>query len=229
MKRAIVLNSGGMDSATAMAIAKEQGFSLYSLSFNYGQRNNLEINAAVKIARFFKADKHLLFPLPLGKIGGSALTDSEREVPKYAEVSSMPNGIPLTYVPARNTIFLSFALAWAEVERILDIFIGINQLDYSGYPDCRPAYLEAFQKMANLATKQGVEGKKIKIHAPLINMNKGEIVKRGIQLGVDYSLTWSCYDPTLSGRPCLKCASCLLREKGFKKAGVEDPLLKNIG
>jgi len=225
MKKAVVLNSGGMDSATTLAIAKSEGYSLYSLTFDYEQKNVLEVQAAAKIAKFFQVKKHLLLKLPLGQIGGSTLLDKQSKVPKHNHLKKIPSGIPSTYVPARNTIFLSLALAWAEAEEAGDIFIGVNALDYSGYPDCREPYIKAFQKLAVLATKSGVGGKPIKIQAPLLKMSKEDIIKKGLQLGVDYSLTWSCYEPQSGGKPCRRCASCLLREKGFEEAKVKDPLL----
>ncbi len=235
--KAVVLSSGGIDSTTAMAIAKAEGYEIYSLSFNYGQRHKIELEQAKKIAEFFNARKHIIIDIDLRKFGSSALT-ADIEVPKDRLVEEMASGIPITYVPARNTIFLSFALAWAEVVNADSIFIGVNALDYSGYPDCRPEYIKAFEEMANLATKAGVEGKtQFKIKTPLINMTKAEIIKKGRELGVDYSLTWSCYDPqpakTVSNVklrtpnseliPCGRCDSCLLRKKGFKEAGVNDP------
>ena len=243
-KKAIVLSSGGIDSTTAMAIAKAEGYEIYSISFNYGQRHSFELKKASEVAKFFNAKEHLIIDIDLRKIGGSALT-SDIEVPKYrsqkSEVRSQNikikdsrlstidyrlSTIPVTYVPARNTIFLSLALAWAEVLEAEDIFIGANAIDYSGYPDCRPEYIKAFEKMANLATKAGVEGKShIKIHTPLINLTKGEIIKKGISLGVDYSLTSSCYSPDKDGNPCGLCDSCHFRLNGFKEAGIKDPLI----
>ena len=222
-KKAIVLSSGGIDSTTAMAIAKEEGYEIYSLSFNYGQRHSFELKKASEVANFFNAKEHLIIDIDLRKIGGSALT-SDIEIPKSL-IYNLQSSIPITYVPARNTIFLSLALAWAEVLGAEDIFIGANAIDYSGYPDCRPEYIKAFEKMANLATKAGVEGKShIKIHTPLINLTKGEIIKKGISLGVDYSLTSSCYSPDKDGNPCGLCDSCQFRLKGFKEAGIKDPL-----
>jgi len=222
-KKAIVLSSGGIDSTTAMAIAKEEGYEIYSLSFNYGQRHSFELKKASEVANFFNAKEHLIIDIDLRKIGGSALT-SDIEIPKSL-IYNLQSSIPITYVPARNTIFLSLALAWAEVLGAEDIFIGANAIDYSGYPDCRPEYIKAFEKMANLATKAGVEGKShIKIHTPLINLTKGEIIKKGISLGVDYSLTSSCYSPDKDGNPCGLCDSCHFRLKGFKEAGIKDPL-----
>ena len=206
-----------------MAIAKEEGYEIYSLSFNYGQRHSFELKKASEVANFFNAKEHLIIDIDLRKIGGSALT-SDIEIPKSL-IYNLQSSIPITYVPARNTIFLSLALAWAEVLGAEDIFIGANAIDYSGYPDCRPEYIKAFEKMANLATKAGVEGKShIKIHTPLINLTKGEIIKKGISLGVDYSLTSSCYSPDKDGNPCGLCDSCHFRLKGFKEAGIKDPL-----
>lgn len=222
-KRAVVLSSGGLDSTTVMAIVKHAGFELYSLSFEYGQRHSFELEAARKVAETFGVNKHMVINIDLKKIGGSALTDNI-EVPKAKTEESMAAEIPVTYVPARNTIFLSYALAWAEVLQSSDIFIGVNAIDYSGYPDCRPEYIEAFQRMANLATKAGVQGiTQIKIQTPLINMTKAQIIQKGIELGVDYALTHSCYDPTPQGLACSRCDSCILRKKGFRDAGVKDP------
>ncbi|HVO66753.1 MAG TPA: 7-cyano-7-deazaguanine synthase QueC [Syntrophales bacterium] len=222
-KKAIVLSSGGVDSMTAMAIAKLEGYDIYSLSFHYGQRHSQELEAAKKIAVSLGAKKHLIIDIDLRVFGGSALTDSIN-VPKNRDESEMLKDIPITYVPARNTIFLSYALAWAEVLEVADIFIGVNAIDYSGYPDCRPEYIAAFENMANLATKAGVEGKTlVRIRTPLMHMSKAEIIRRGIELGVDYSITHSCYDPTPSGKACEHCDSCLLRKKGFREAGIIDP------
>ena len=221
--KAIVLLSGGIDSATTLAIAKQKGFDVYALSFRYGQRHSVELKAAKRIATMNNVNQHLIIDIDLRKIGGSSLTDNIR-VPKNRKEKEMKKCIPPTYVPARNTIFLSFALAWAEVIGANDIFIGVNVLDYSGYPDCRPEYIAAYKKMANLATKAGVEGKTLKIHTPLIKMTKAEIIEKGIKLGVDYSLTHSCYDPSTAGKACGKCDSCLLRLKGFKEAGLKDPV-----
>ncbi len=224
--KAIVLASGGLDSSTTLAIAINRGFQTYAISFDYGQRHKLELEAAHRVAKALGAREHLVIRVDLARIGGSALTD-EIPVPKGRKVDEMKHEIPVTYVPARNTVFLSLALAWAEVKKIENIFIGVNALDYSGYPDCRPEYITAFESMANLALKETVEGKmKIKIHTPLIKMSKAEIIKLGTTLGVDYALTWSCYDPTPNGKPCGQCDSCILREKGFKEAGIRDPLLK---
>lgn len=224
MKKAIVLSSGGLDSTTCMGIAQQEGFELYSLSFRYGQRHIFELEASKRVAEYFKANKHLLIDINLGEIGGSALT-SDIEVPKDRTESDLSHGIPVTYVPARNTIFLSYALAWAEVLSSRDIFIGVNSLDYSGYPDCRAEYISAFQKMAKLATKYGVESdEEIIIHTPLIHLTKAEIIKKGMSLGVDYSITHSCYDPSPEGLACGRCDSCFLRLKGFREAGFEDPV-----
>jgi 7-cyano-7-deazaguanine synthase len=225
-KRAVVLLSGGLDSATVLAIARREGYDCYALSFSYGQRHAWELEAARRIAASLGAVEHRTANIDLRAFGGSALTD-EIDVPKGRKPGEMAHGIPITYVPARNTIFLSFALAWAEVLGSGDIFIGVNALDYSGYPDCRPEFIEAYGKMANLATRAGVEGRqRLKIHTPLIAMTKAEIIARGIELGVNYALTSSCYDPSPTGAPCGQCDSCLLREKGFRDAGVEDPLRK---
>jgi len=222
----VVLASGGLDSTTIMAIAKHDGYEIFALSFNYGQRHKVELEAAKTVADCFGAKKHLTLRLDLDAIGGSALTD-DISVPHgrgLEEISS--GGIPITYVPARNTIFLSYALAWAEVLDAADIFIGVNAVDFSGYPDCRPEFIQEFERMANLATKAGVEGKGITIQTPIIHMTKAEIIKKGVSLGVDYSMTHSCYDPAEDGRPCGKCDSCLLRKKGFEEAGLSDPLFE---
>lgn len=225
-KKAVVLLSGGLDSATVLAIARNEGYDAYALSFSYGQRHAWELNAAKRVAAAIGAAEHRIAQIDLRVFGGSALTD-EIDVPKGRATEDMTHGIPVTYVPARNTIFLSFALAWAEVLAANDIFIGVNALDYSGYPDCRPEFIEAFERMANLATKAGVEGRqKLKIHTPLIAMTKAQIIQRGIELGVDYGLTSSCYDPSPEGEPCGQCDSCLLRQKGFRECGIEDPLRK---
>src|SRR5690242_5645083 len=222
-KRAVVLLSGGLDSATVLAIAKHEGYDCYALSFSYGQRHAWELEAAKHVAASIGAIEHRTANIDLRAFGGSALTD-EIEVPKGRNPGEMAHGIPITYVPARNTIFLSFALAWAEVLESSDIFIGVNALDYSGYPDCRPEYIEAYERMANLATRAGVEGTtRLKIHAPLMHLHKAEIVKLGGELGLDFRLTHSCYDPGPGGRPCGQCDSCVLRRKGFEEAGMEDP------
>ncbi len=227
MKKAVVLLSGGVDSATTAAIARSEGYSIFALSFNYGQRHARELESAKKIARSLNAKEHLVISFNLGSIGGSALTSPELEVPKN-EALPPPGGIPITYVPARNTIFLSFALSWAEKLEAPDIFIGANAVDYSGYPDCRPEYLQAFEKMANLATKISIEGKlRFRVMAPLLYMAKSEIIKKGTELGLDYALTWSCYDPLPDGTPCMRCDSCLFRAKGFRETGLKDPLIKD--
>lgn len=224
-KRAVVLLSGGLDSATVLAIAKREGYECYALSFSYGQRHVWELEAAGRVAASLGAKEHRTAQIDLRVFGGSALT-AEIDVPKGRGTDEMSHGIPITYVPARNTIFLSFALAWAEVLESSDIFIGVNALDYSGYPDCRPEYVAAYETMANLATKAGVERRQVlKIHTPLIAMTKAQIIAKGVELGVDYRLTSSCYDPSPSGKPCGACDSCLLREKGFRENGIEDPLI----
>lgn len=223
-KKAVVLLSGGLDSATVLAIARSEGYEPYALSFSYGQRHAYELQAARRVAASIGVAEHRIAAIDLRVFGGSALT-AEIDVPKGRSPQEMARAIPITYVPARNTIFLSFALAWAEVIEASDIFIGVNALDYSGYPDCRPEFIEAFEKMANLATKAGVEGRqKLRIHTPLIALSKAEIIRRGRELGVDYGLTSSCYDPSPSGEPCGECDSCRLREKGFREIGIEDPL-----
>lgn len=224
-KKAIILSSGGLDSTTAMAVARDKGFNLYSLSFDYGQRHRLELEAAKKVADQMDVSRHLVINVNMRDIGGSALTD-DVDVPKKNALGSEDGEIPITYVPARNTIFLSFALAWAEVLHAEDIFIGVNAVDYSGYPDCRPEYIKAFETMANLATKAGVEKKtNVAIHTPLIHMAKAEIIRLGVKLGVDYSLTHSCYDPASDGSACGECDSCILRKKGFQESGIEDPVM----
>lgn len=225
--RAVVLLSGGLDSTTTAAIARSQGFALNALTFRYGQRHEIEVAAARRVAVALEVAKHVVLDIDLRQFGGSALT-SDVAVPKGRSLDEMSHGIPVTYVPARNTIFLSFALAWSEVLGANDIFLGVNALDYSGYPDCRPEYIAAYQSMANLATKAGVEGRqRLTIHTPLIHLTKAEIIRRGLELGVDYSVTTSCYDPDpTTGRPCGECDSCLLRAKGFAELGVSDPVLK---
>jgi 7-cyano-7-deazaguanine synthase len=223
-KPAVVLLSGGLDSATVAAIAASEGFAVNALSFDYGQRHRWELEAAKRVAQSLRVANHRIANIDLRVFGGSALT-GEIEVPKGRSGAEMSHGIPVTYVPARNTIFLSFALAWAEVLGAEDIFIGVNALDYSGYPDCRPEFIAAYEAMANLATKAGVEGRqKLKIHAPLIELTKAQIIERGLELGVDYSLTSSCYDPDENGAPCGQCDSCFLRQKGFRENGTQDPL-----
>jgi 7-cyano-7-deazaguanine synthase len=224
MRKAVILLSGGLDSATCLAIAKNEEYELHSLSFKYGQRHEFEIGAAKKLAKSMGVTNHILMNINLREFGGSALTDNI-EVPKNRNESDISSEIPVTYVPARNTIFLSFALAFAETIESNDIFIGVNALDYSGYPDCRPEYIEAFQNMARLATKKSIEsGDPINIHTPLINLTKAEIIKRGMDLGVDYLNTHSCYDPFDSGAPCGECDACKLRLKGFNDNGLIDPL-----
>ena len=224
LKKAVVLSSGGLDSTTVMAVAKKQGFDIYSISFDYGQKNRkYELKSARKVAQFFDVREHRIFKIDLRALGGSALTDSIK-VPKKRSIGEIKKEIPVTYVPARNTIFLSIALAYAEVIRSQDIFIGVNAIDYSGYPDCRPEYIEAFQRLANLALKMTVGGEKITIHTPLINLRKSDIIKLGLELGVDYGLTHTCYDPDEKGRACGECDSCLLRIKGFKEANIKDSI-----
>jgi 7-cyano-7-deazaguanine synthase len=224
LKRAVVLLSGGLDSATVLAIARGEGYECFALSFSYGQRHAWELEAAKHVAASVGAAGHRIATIDLRVFGGSALT-ADIDVPKGREPDEMAHGIPITYVPARNTIFLAFALAWAEVLGSSDIFIGVNALDYSGYPDCRPEFIEAFERMANLATKAGVEGRQqLKIHTPLIALTKAQIIQKGIELDVDYGLTSSCYDPFPDGQPCGECDSCLLRQKGFHENGTEDPL-----
>lgn len=222
-KPAVVLLSGGLDSTTVLAIARSEGFLPYALSFRYGQRHSIELESAKRVAHLEGVGGHVIADIDLRVFGGSALT-SNLAVPKHDDASDLQADIPVTYVPARNTVFLSFALAYAEVIGSSDIFIGVNAMDYSGYPDCRPEYIQAYEQMANLATRAGVEGARLKIHTPLIDMTKAEIIQTGRRLGVDYGLTSSCYDPDDRGRPCGHCDSCLLRLKGFAEAGVEDPL-----
>ena len=223
-RKAVILLSGGLDSTTTLAIARNQEFSTYALTFRYGLRHEFEIEAARRVAREYSVSDHIIVDIDLGSFGGSALT-SEMEIPKNRQVNESSGDIPVTYVPARNTIFLSFALAWAEVLEATDIFIGVNALDYSGYPDCRPEYIKAFHNMANLATRAGIEGKAITIHTPLIDLTKAQIIQKGGELGVDYSLTHSCYDPLETGNPCGRCDACQLRLKGFREASLTDPLV----
>ncbi len=220
-RKAVVLLSGGIDSATTLAVAKKEGFAPYAITFHYGQRHSREVKYAKTVAKTIGAEEHLILDINLRAIGGSALTD-DIEVPR--DRSSIGEDIPATYVPARNTIFLSYAMGWAEVLGTGDIFTGVSAVDYSGYPDCRPEYIDAFEKMANLATKAAIEGKKFRIHTPLISLSKGEIIKKGLSLGVDFSLTHSCYDPRPDGKACGRCDSCQLRLKGFREAGAEDPV-----
>ena len=217
-KKAIILLSGGLDSITVLALAQQQGFDCYALSFDYGQRHNAELKAASEIANTYQVIEHKIIKLGLGSIGGSALTDQNIKVP-----DTLQAGIPVTYVPARNTIFLAFALGWAEVLRVRDIFIGVNAVDFSGYPDCRPEFIKAFQQLANLATKAGAEGERFAIHTPLISLSKAEIIKLGIGLGVDYAMTVSCYSADEEGRACRVCDACRLRIQGFAEAGIIDP------
>jgi 7-cyano-7-deazaguanine synthase len=222
---AIILLSGGLDSATTAAIARQQGFDLYALTVDYGQRHRHELEAARQVGASLGVKRHVVIKVDLAQFGGSALTDSIA-VPKDRSAAQMEQGIPVTYVPARNTVLLSLALAYAEVLGAADIFIGVNALDYSGYPDCRGEYIAAFQQLADLATKAGVEGRlKFTIHTPLLNMTKAQIIRRGVELGVDYSLTHTCYDPDPHGIPCWHCDACLLRKKGFQEAGLKDPLI----
>lgn len=222
-EKAVILSSGGLDSTTVMAIARSEGFEIYSLSFDYGQRHAYELKAAEKVAERFQVARHLVIGIDLHAIGGSALTDNI-DVPKSRNPKTMTSEIPITYVPARNTIFLSYALAWAEVLQSSHIFIGVNAVDFSGYPDCRPEFIAAFEHMANLATKIGVEGKtRVRIQTPLLHLNKAQIIAKGIELGVDYAITHSCYDPSPQGLACGQCDSCHLRRKGFIEAGISDP------
>lgn len=229
MTKAVVLLSGGLDSTTTLAIAKAEGFTPYALSFRYGQRHAVELEAAQRVALALGVAEHVIVDIDLRRFGGSALT-ADIPVPKGRPPEHLAEEIPITYVPARNTVFLSFGLAWTEVLGSSDIFIGVNALDYSGYPDCRPEYIAAFEGLANLATVAGVEGRqRLKIHAPLIELTKAQIIQRGIALGVDYGLTSSCYDPGPKGRPCGQCDSCQLRARGFSEAGMVDPLLMRHG
>jgi 7-cyano-7-deazaguanine synthase len=222
--KAICLLSGGLDSSTCLGVARRDGFECYALSFDYGQRHRVELAAATNVAKDMGALEHRTVRIDLRAFGGSALT-ADLAVPKHHSVQELETGIPITYVPARDTIFLSYAMAWAEVLECSDIFIGVNAIDYSGYPDCRPEFIEAFERMANLATKSGVEGRThLRIHTPLKALNKAGIVRLGLEVGVNFALTHSCYDPDETGRPCGQCASCLLRKKGFEEAGVFDPL-----
>jgi 7-cyano-7-deazaguanine synthase len=222
-KPAVVLLSGGLDSTTALAVAKRRGFDCYAMTFRYGQRHGVEIECAKRVARAMGVKQQVMVDIDLRTWGGSSLT-SDTPVPKDRPIEEMEHGVPVTYVPARNTIFLSFALAWAEVLGASDVFIGVNALDYSGYPDCRPEYIEAYERMANLATRAGVEGKqRLTIHTPLIDLTKAQIVKLGLELGVDYGLTSTCYDPSPDGAACGRCDACQLRLKGFREAGVPDP------
>jgi 7-cyano-7-deazaguanine synthase len=224
MKKAVCLLSGGLDSATCLGVARRDGFECYALSFDYGQRHAIELAAAARVAAFFHAAEHKVATIDLRVFGASALT-ADLTVPKHESVEQIGGGIPITYVPARNTIFLSFAMAWAEVLECSDVFIGVNAIDYSGYPDCRPEFIRAFESMANLATKAGVEGRThLRIHTPLAALNKAGIVRLGAEVGLDFALTHSCYDPVEGGQPCHECDACLLRRKGFEEAGLPDPL-----
>jgi 7-cyano-7-deazaguanine synthase len=226
--KTVVLLSGGLDSSTVLAIAVKEGFKPYAISFRYGQRHKVELDAASRIAKSFNVEQHIIIDIDLRQFGGSALTDNI-DVPKERSEEQIGTGIPITYVPARNTIFLSYALAWAEVLKSSNIHLGVNALDYSGYPDCRPEYIKAYEEMANLATKASTEGgEKLSIHTPLINLTKAEIIQKGTELGVDYSLTCSCYDPSSEGEPCGQCDSCQLRQKGFAEVGIGDPLIKRF-
>lgn len=225
---AVVLLSGGLDSATCLAIARDQGFQTHAISFRYGQRHEYELERATRLASALDAASHRIVSIDLGQFGGSALTDDAIKVPKSETVSDIGTDIPVTYVPARNTVFLSLALALAETLSAHDVFIGVNALDYSGYPDCRPEYIQAYESMANLATKEAVNGQKLQIHTPLIDLSKAEIIAKGISLGVDYSMTLSCYDPGEGGVPCGACDACLLRAKGFQENGIEDPAVSTL-
>jgi 7-cyano-7-deazaguanine synthase len=228
MPSAIVLLSGGLDSATTAAIARSQDFDLHALSFDYGQRHRFELASAERVAKAMNVRQHVTMRIDLAAFGGSALT-AAIPVPKDRNETEMEQGIPITYVPARNTVFLSFALAFAEVTKAADIFIGVNAVDYSGYPDCRPEFIESFERTANLATKAGVEGTMhFKIHTPLISLTKAQIIRRGVELGVDYGLTHSCYDPDTKGHACGKCDACVLRQKGFREVGIEDPVAYRV-
>ena len=228
-KPAVVLLSGGLDSTTVLAIARAEGYTPYALSFSYGQRHSIELDAARQVAKTFGVARHVVADIDLRVFGGSALTD-DIAVPHREDDEDLGDDIPITYVPARNTVFLSFALAWAETLAASDVFIGVNALDYSGYPDCRPEYIHAYEQMANLATKAGVEGRqKLRIHTPLINLSKAQIIERGLGLGVDYAMTHSCYDPDRTGHACGTCDSCMLRRRGFAALGIEDPALSPEG
>ncbi|MGB1706293.1 MAG: 7-cyano-7-deazaguanine synthase QueC [Rubripirellula sp.] len=228
LKRAVILLSGGLDSATCLAIARNEGFETHTVAFRYGQRHQYELQRARLLSENFGAASHRVVDIDLAQFGGSALTDAAIDVPKSETVDAIGTAIPVTYVPARNTVFLSLSLAFAETVDAKDIFIGVNSLDYSGYPDCRPEFIQAFEQMANLATKAGVEeSQKLKIHTPLIDLTKAQIIARGMELGVDYGLTLSCYDPGEAGRPCQHCDACLLRARGFATNGIQDPAIEN--
>ncbi|MBN9502221.1 MAG: 7-cyano-7-deazaguanine synthase QueC [Armatimonadetes bacterium 55-13] len=224
MPKCVLLLSGGLDSATVLAVARDLGFDVYALSVLYGQRHQVEVDAAVRVAAALGATEHRFVSVNLDTLGGSALTDSGLDVPKDRDESAMQD-IPITYVPARNTVMLSLALGYAEVVGATDIFVGVNAVDYSGYPDCRPEYIAAFEHLAQLATKAGVEGKRMRIHAPLIALTKVQIIERGLSLGVDYGMTHSCYDPLPNGRACGRCDSCILRKNAFAELGMDDPVL----
>jgi 7-cyano-7-deazaguanine synthase len=223
MKRAVVLLSGGIDSTTTLAIAMAEGYEAYALSFEYGQRHQIETEAARRVAKSLGVKEHRIAKIDLRIFGGSALTDGI-DIPKHRSETQIAHGIPITYVPARNTIFLAYALAWAEVISASDIFLGVNAIDYSGYPDCRPEFIEAFETVANLGTKAGAEGRRFQVHTPLLKFSKAEIIRKAVELGVDLALTHSCYDPTPEGLACGECDSCLLRLKGFREAGINDPI-----
>jgi 7-cyano-7-deazaguanine synthase len=223
MKRAVILLSGGIDSTTTLAVALTEGYEIHALSFDYGQRHQIETDAACRVADSLGATEHRIAKIDLRLFGGSALID-DIDVPKKRSETEIAHGIPVTYVPARNTIFLAYALAWAEVIQAADIFLGVNAIDYSGYPDCRPEFIEAFETLANVGTKAGIEGRRFQIHTPLIKLSKAEIIRKAIELGIDLSLTHSCYDPSPEGFACGECDSCLLRLKGFREAGIKDPI-----
>ena len=224
MKKAVALVSGGADSATVLAIMEKENYEIHAISFNYSQRNNIELEKVKSLIKNYKVKQHRIINIDLRSFGGSALTDDTLEVPKYQDYHELQDDIPITYVPARNTIFLSYALGFAEIVGALDIFIGVHATDYANYPDCRPEYIKSFENLANLATSAGVQGNKITIHAPLINMSKGEIIKTGLALGVDYSKTISCYDPSFDGLSCGTCHACLIRLKAFEINGIKDPI-----
>ena len=226
---AVVLLSGGLDSATSLAVAQRDGFECFALSFDYGQRHRFELDAARRVAEAARVRRHIVLPIDLRAFGGSALT-ADIDVPKDRDEAAMSCGIPITYVPARNSIFLAIALGWAEVLDAFDLFVGVNAVDYSGYPDCRPEFIEQFERLANVATQAGVEGRgRFRVHAPLIQLSKADIIRLGTSLGVDYGLTHSCYDPDAAGRPCGRCDSCAIRRDGFAAAGIPDPLLSGRG
>lgn len=229
MKRAVVLLSGGLDSSTALAVARKDGFECHALTVSYGQRHEAELQAARNVVLMLSAKSHKVISVPLDAFGGSSLTDKDIPVPKGREPAEMEQGIPSTYVPARNTVLLSLALAYAETLCAQDVYLGVNAVDYSGYPDCRPEFIRAFEQLANVATKAGVEGAEFHIHAPLISLSKAEIIRLGLELGVDYSLTFTCYDPTADGRACGRCDACQIRSKAFAEVGLSDPALARVG